>query len=31
VHDLAERAWLRHFVKRWLALAPPIRFAHAAE
>jgi GMP synthase (glutamine-hydrolysing) len=31
VHDLAERAWLRHFVKRWLALAPPVRFAHAAE
>jgi GMP synthase (glutamine-hydrolysing) len=31
VHDVAERAWLRHFIGGWLALAPPTRFAQAAE
>jgi GMP synthase (glutamine-hydrolysing) len=31
VHDVAERAWLKHFIEGWLALTPPLRFAQAAE
>ena len=31
VHDAAERAWLTHFIEGWLALAPPLLLAQAAE
>ncbi len=30
LHDVAERAWLRHFIEGWLALGPAV-FAQAAE
>ena len=31
LHDVAERAWLRHFIARWLAPAPAMMLAQAAE
>ena len=31
VHDAAERAWLKCFIGRWLALRPAMHFAQAAE
>jgi GMP synthase (glutamine-hydrolysing) len=31
LHDVAERAWLKHFIARWLAPAPAMMLAQAAE
>jgi len=31
MHDTAERAWLKHFIEGWLAPAPRIMLAQAAE
>jgi GMP synthase (glutamine-hydrolysing) len=31
LHDVAERAWLTHFIARWLAPAPALMLAQAAE
>jgi GMP synthase (glutamine-hydrolysing) len=31
VHDLAERAWLKHFLQNWLALMPRSVLSEAAE
>ena len=31
VHDVAERAWLRHFIDGWLMPMPPLVVAEAAE
>jgi GMP synthase (glutamine-hydrolysing) len=31
MYDVAERAWLKHFIEDWLALMPGLPTAQAAE
>src|SRR6266700_3910656 len=31
MHDVTERAWLKHFIDGWLARVPPVVMAQAAE